>query len=75
MVCANCDFSSPCACERKRLAAASFGGLSTPPLERLERDLAAALNTVASLLHHVDPALNVAVEAEELLRELRGRHA
>jgi hypothetical protein len=72
VVCEACDFSSPCACERKRLA--------RPPLEApladatdLHTDLEAALNVIATLLHEVEPNLGVATEAEALLARLRAR--
>jgi hypothetical protein len=76
MVCATCDFRSPCACERKRVA--ESGGTASPvptrnaEVDRLRQRLKAAANVIAALLleqGHPSPVL--AEEAEELLRRLR----
>jgi hypothetical protein len=76
MVCATCDFRSPCACERKRLAesggAAAPGSPRNAELDGLRKKLKAAANVIAALLlEQGHPSAVLAEEAEELLRRLR----
>ena len=76
MVCAACDFRSPCACERKRLADSGVAAVPVSPrdaeLDRLRKKLQAASNLIAALLlEQGHPSAVLAEEAEELLRRLR----
>jgi hypothetical protein len=76
MVCATCDFRSPCACERKRLAEAGgtapHGSPRNAEVDRLRKRVEAAANIIAALpLEQGHPSPVLAEEAEELLRRLR----
>jgi len=74
MVCATCDFRSPCACERKRLAESVVAPVSPRDreLDALRKKLQAAANVIAALLlEQGHPSAALAEEAEELLRRLR----
>ncbi len=76
MVCATCDFRSPCACERKRLTDSASGAAPASArnaeLDRLREKLEAAANIIAALLlEHGHPSAELAEEAEELLAQLR----
>jgi hypothetical protein len=76
MVCATCDFRSPCACERKRLADSGVAAEPVPTrnveLERLRKKVKAAANVIAALLlEQGRPSAVLAEEAEQLLRRLR----
>jgi hypothetical protein len=75
MVCATCDFRSPCACERKRLAESGAAAVPVSPrdaeLDRLRKKLQAASNLIAALLLEQGHPSVLAEEAEELLRRLR----
>jgi hypothetical protein len=76
MVCATCDFRSPCACERRRLAEAGVATVPLSPrdaeLDRLRKKLDAASNVIAALLlEQGAPSPVLAEEAEALLQKLR----
>lgn len=76
-MCATCDFRSPCACERKRLAESGVAAVPVSPrdaeLDRLRKKVQAASNLIAALLldEQGHPSAVLAEEAEELLRRLR----
>jgi hypothetical protein len=76
MVCATCDFRSPCACERQRLAESGVPPVPGSPrdaeVDRLRKKVRAASNLIAALLlEHGHPSAALAEEAETLLRRLR----